>query len=285
MNKILSKYYSYIREIKNQLIYQYFNTRIYGKNNPYNILLRSDDYKILFILSHMRSGSSLLTHILVSNPEIIGFGESHLEYESELDFKKLMMKVYWQNREFSKIPNHLYKFNMNHRYILDKVLHDQKFLKDDFLNSEQVYVIFLLREPARTIPSLLDLKPHWHQNNACEYYTQRLLTLANYSQKIADPKRCLFLTYNQLLDNTVSVLNYLQQFLQTEQEFSEEYKILETTGKKNIGDYKGNIQAGKIVRNQRNIAIEVEPEIIKQTQDSYEQCAKILSKYCQVINL
>ncbi|MGV2388843.1 MAG UNVERIFIED_CONTAM: sulfotransferase [Microcystis novacekii LVE1205-3] len=48
----------------------------------------------------MRSGSSLLTHILNSNPEIIGFGETHLVYESEQDFKALMFQLYWTFERF-----------------------------------------------------------------------------------------------------------------------------------------------------------------------------------------
>jgi hypothetical protein len=283
MNKFLQPINLYIRNIKNQLVKQYFHTRIYGRKAPYQILLRNQDYKILFILSHMRSGSSLLSHILISNPEIIGFGESHLKYQSELDFKKLMMRVYFQHQEFSKIPDHLYKFNMNHQYILDKVLHDQKFLTNDFLNSPQVYVIFLLRQPQQTIPSLLDLKPHWNQKDAYEYYRQRLLTLEKYAQIIVNAERTLLLTYNQILDQTFSVLKTLQQFLKTETEFSEKYQILKTTGQKNIGDYKGNIKAGKIVRTQRNINIQIDEEIIKKAEYSYQESTKTLSKYCQII--
>lgn len=284
MNKFLQPIKLSIRYIKEKLVHQYFNIRIYGKKEPYQILLRNENYKILFILSHMRSGSSLLSHILISNPEIIGFGESHLQYQSELDFKKLMMRIYYQHQEFSKIPDHLYKFNMNHQYILDKVLHDQKFLSNDFLNSSQVYVIFLLRQPQQTIPSLLDLKPHWNQKDAYEYYRERLLTLEKYAQKIANKEHTLLLTYNQILDQTFSVLKTLQQFLKTDTEFSEEYQILKTTGQKNIGDYKGNIKAGKIVRKQRNLNIQIDEEIMKKAEYSYEQCARILTNYCQVIN-
>lgn len=283
MNNLIKKSRESIRNIKNQIIYQYFKTRIYGTKEPDQILFKNNPYQILFILSHMRSGSSLLSHILISNPEIIGFGETHLKYESEVDFKRLMMRVYWEHQEFSKIPEHLNQFKMNHGYILDKVLHDRKFLNDDFLNSKQVYAIFLLREPSRTIPSLLDLKSHWNQNNAYQYYAERLLTLQKYAEKIADKNRTLFITYNQLLENTNASLLHLQTFLNTKQAFSEEYSILKTTGKKNIGDYKGNIQAGKIIRTQRNINIEIDSEIINKAQSDYNKCVEILSQYCQVI--
>ena len=283
MNNLLDKYHPSIQQLKNNWIHQYFKFRINGNKESYKIRFRNNPYKILFILSHMRSGSSLLTHILISNPEIIGFGESHLNYESESNFKGLMMRVYWENREFSKIPDHLPQFQMNHQYVLDKVLHNHKFLKDDFLGSKQVYSIFLLREPYRTIPSLLDLKPHWNQNNAYEYYVERLLTLQKYAGKIADEKRTFFLTYNQLLENTNSCLLALQKFLNVKEKLSEEYQILSTTGKENIGDYKGNIKAGKIVRNQRKINIEIDKEILEKANKYYQESVHNLSQYCQKI--
>ncbi|MDY7013544.1 MAG: sulfotransferase family protein, partial [Cyanobacteriota bacterium] len=82
-----------LRDIKNEIIRKYFEYRIQTPHDPYRILFRLQPYRVLFILSHMRSGSSLLTHILNSNPEIIGYGETHLQYSSEADFKRLMLKV------------------------------------------------------------------------------------------------------------------------------------------------------------------------------------------------
>ena len=275
--------HKYIKDVKNEIIKQYFQKRIYGHQSPYKILLRKKSYRILFILSHMRSGSSLLSHILISNPEIIGFGETHIQYSSELDFKRLMMKVYWQGQEFRKIPRHLENLSMNHQYILDKILHNNKFLSDIFLASERVYTIFLLREPTKTLPSLLDLKPHWSQQNALEYYIQRLLALENYAQLINDKKRTLFITYNQMLQETFSVLTYFQKFLGTKEGFSEEYQILKTTGKRNVGDHKGNIKAGRIVRNQRELKIPVDRQLIEKANHYYNQSLSKLSVYCQSI--
>ncbi len=284
MNNLIKKYHQPIQKIKNNLTQEYFKFRINNNSNPYQINFRKKPYKIIFILSHMRSGSSLLTHLLVSNPDIMGFGESHLQYESEWDFKRLMMRIYWQHQEFSKFPEHFYKFKMNHQYILDKVLHDNKFINDDFLTSKQVYVIFLLRNPEQTIPSLLDLKPHWNEENAYNYYTERLLSLQKYAEKINDSNKCLLLTYHQLLDNTNSALLSLQNFLQTSQEFSEEYTILNTTGKKNIGDYKGNIKAGKIIRNQRKIDLKIDQFLLEKAKEIYDNSYEQLAKFSQIIN-
>ncbi len=259
-----------LRYIKNNLAHNYYQFRLNNDNSPYYIRLRKDPYKILFILSHMRSGSSLLTHILNSNPEIIGYGETHLNYSSELDFKQLFFKVYWQLRDYS----------MDHSYVLDKVLHNHKFLNDNFLNSPQVYTIFLLREPKRTLGSILDIKPHWSQEKAMNYYLERLATLESYAKLINSKKRSLFITYNQLLNDSDLVFDTLKTFLQTKASFSEQYQVLKTTGMKGVGDSSENIQSGQIIRNARKLNTTVSQELVDKGKKSFDHCCKTLSQYC-----
>jgi len=161
-----------IRVGKNVLIKQYFATRINLLKEPDRILFRNKPLKILLLLSHMRSGSSLLTHILNSNSEIIGYGETHLEYSSELDLKKLMLKVYFHGQEFTTIQD-VEKLKMSEKYVLDKVLHNNKFLTADFLASDKIVTIFLLREPKRSLKSILELKPQWSESQVLNYYVER----------------------------------------------------------------------------------------------------------------
>jgi len=125
------------RKIKDFIIKNYFNFRIDTVDSPYKVRLRKRDYKFIFLCSHMRSGSSLLTHILVSNPEIIGYGETHINYSSEANLNELVKKVY------SKVKN----YKMDENYVLDKVLHNNKFEDYHFLTSDHIKTIFLLREP------------------------------------------------------------------------------------------------------------------------------------------
>ncbi len=58
----------------------------------FNRLLKSEKRKMLFVCGHMRSGSSLLLHILNTNPEVLGFGEMHIKYHSEKDFGRAVFK-------------------------------------------------------------------------------------------------------------------------------------------------------------------------------------------------
>lgn len=271
-----------LREAKNKFVENYFQLRITLTQSPYKILLRNDSYKILFLLSHMRSGSSLLTHILGSNPEIIGYGETHIQYFSEEDVQQLMLKIYLNVPEFRRIKD-LKNFRMNHRYILDKVLHNNKFLDHSFLTSENIYVIFLLREPQRTLNSILDLKSHWSEEKALLYYSDRLKNLEMYAQIINNLDRAFFLTYEQLLNSTDLVLEKLQVFLKTEHPFTENYKVFKTTGQPGVGDSKENIKAGQILRHSRELSTHVSSTSIELAEKAFRDCVRTLSNYCCLI--
>ena len=264
----------YFRDIKNNLANNYYQFRINTDQDPYQIRFRQKPFRILFILSHMRSGSSLFTHLLNSNPEIIGYGETHINYSSELDFKTLMFKVYWNIKNYQ----------MNHKYLLDKVLHNHKFLTDDFLVSEQVYSIFLIRKPQRTLASILEIKPHWSEEKALTYYQERLGLLESYAKLINNKKQSFFITHEQLIDQTDLVFNGLKNFLETQESFSEQYETLRTTGRKGIGDSSENIKAGYIIRNRTQIDTKFSGELVEKATHSFQKCLTTLSTHCSTID-
>lgn len=283
MAATLRQWRQQIREYKNDWVQTYFNYRIEATNQPYKVAFRPKPYRFLLLLSHMRSGSSLLTHLLTTNPEVIGYGETHTNYTDAEDFKTLLKKVYWQAQDFRTLRD-VQNLRMSHQYVMDKVLHNKKFLNHDFLQSEQVYAIFLLREPERSLASIADLKPHWNQQDTIEYYTERMATLVDYARLINNPQRTLVVTYEQILDDTTKVLATLQQFLQTQTPFRENYKVLKTTGMRGVGDPKGNIKAGKIVRSQRQLNQSFSPDLIAQAKQVHSDCQTALMQLCRVAN-
>ncbi len=272
-----------LRHLKNDLIYRYYDFRIKNSQSPYQVFGKKDRYKVIFILSHMRSGSSLLTHLLISNPEIKGYGESHIRYQTDENIKSLIYKTYFHNQQFTNLKD-LSKLKMDHTYILDKLLHDKKLLNQDFLTKDNFYFVFLIREPQRSLMSMLDHKPHWKEEDAMNYYCQRLSTLSEYSTIIGDKSHSLAFTYTQLINQTDYVFQALQKFLKTDQGFSEKYQVLKTTGKRNIGDFKENIRSGRIIRKQRSINFSISPHLLEEAKEKFEQCRSILQQYCQIID-
>lgn len=265
-----------LRNWKNEVIENYYSFRIETIADPYHIIGKSQPYRILFILGHMRSGSSLLTLLLNGNPEIIGYGETHLKYASEKDFQRLIFKLYRKNRELK----------MQHKYALDKVLHNSKIINQDILASEQLSTIFLIREPQKSMASMMKIKPHWSESETLEHYIKRLSTLENYAKLINSKQRSLFMTHDQLLNNTELVFQQLQKFLDVKTPFSEEYEVLSTTGQRGIGDSSENIKAGRILRGEdRQSSTTIAPSLVEKGLWAYEQCYATLSAYCQTIEI
>lgn len=262
-----------IQNQKSQLKDNYYTYRIQATTDPYSIAFRSTPYKVIFILGHMRSASSLLVHLLNSNPEIIGYGESHIRYSSEPDIKKLLYKVYSRVGEL----------RMNHPYILDKLLHNSKLLNEDLLLSQHIYKIFLIRNPQQTLPSILKIKPHWSEEKTFDHYISRLATLERYAQQIDSKERSLLITHDQLLNQTEDVFRALQSFLEVDHPFSEQYQVLSTTGKRGVGDSSDNIKQGKIIRDRSNTEYQTPLNTFEPCLESYDRCSSILSKYCHVI--
>ena len=78
----------------------------------------------LFVVSHMRSYSSLLCHILGSHPEISGYSETHQSYLGRNDLDRLAKTV----RE------HTGETALN-RILLDKVLHNHADIESGILRA------------------------------------------------------------------------------------------------------------------------------------------------------
>lgn len=265
-----------LKKWKHEVIENYYSFRIETIADPYQIVGKSQRYRILFILGHMRSGSSLLTLLLNANPEIIGYGETHLKYACKKDFQRLIFKLYRKNRELK----------MQHKYALDKVLHNSKIINQDILASEQLSTIFLIREPRKSMASMMKIKPHWRESETLEHYIKRLSTLENYAKLIDSKQRSLFVTHDQLLNNTELVFQQLQRFLDVKTPFSEEYEVLNTTGQRGIGDSSENIKAGRILRGEdRQPSITIDPSLVEKGLWAYEQCYATLSAYCQTIEI
>lgn len=194
-----------------------------------------ENYKYIIILSHMRSGSSLLIHLLASNSDVLCYGESHLSYDNPKSLIHLVAKNFLYRRKF--FPTGI--------FVADKILHS-KFRLDVFENfpKNRLKIIYLLREPMGTISSLRKAGA----KRGYDYYFERLVELQSLALRFGDRIPSLLLSYDNLIWNTKKTLETLQIFLGLENKFSEEYPILPSTGEIGIGDPSENIKKGKIIR-------------------------------------
>src|SRR3569833_3463785 len=95
----------------------------------------------LFILSHMRSYSSVLSHVLGSHPQIDGYCETHLRYRFSFD----LLRLKWRVRKLTGEP-------LRGRYVLDKILHNYA-VATAILDNPRTRGIILLRQPVDVVQS------------------------------------------------------------------------------------------------------------------------------------
>ncbi|MGD2183363.1 sulfotransferase family protein [Lusitaniella coriacea] len=275
MKNIPKEIYAALREVKNRLVTGYYSFRIETPKDPYSILFSQKSHKVLWVLGHMRAGTSLFSHILNTHPDLIGFGETHIEYESEADLQKLAYKVYHRLR----------CANMSHQYVFDKILHNNKIINEQLIEIPQIDIIFLIREPEETVLSLIKLKPHWNRQQAMDYYVKRLEKLEKNAQQIDNKKRCFVMTYEQLIWHTEPTFVSMKEFLKVQHPFSEEYEISEITGQKHIGDQSENIKTGRIIRKEKKSDPQIDPKLLEKGIKAYNQCYQTLTQYCTFVEI
>jgi hypothetical protein len=231
-------------------------------------------HRCIFLLSHMRSGSTLLVHLLISNPAICGYGETHLTYSSRKDLDALICHVLFKRRVF--LPG-------KERFVLDKILHNHLLDLEhlEFVCSEDVFVIFLIREPLGSISSAIK-NLDYSEHQALRYYINRLSMLERSARKLAQVRPYVFVTYEQLLSQTDRVFRRLQRYLMLQQPLSERYEVLPTTGTRGMGDFSKNITTGRIVRdNRRTREVRISSEALEQGLKVFNRCCATLAQ-CSV---
>jgi hypothetical protein len=230
----------------------------------------------LFVVSHMRSYSSLLCHILGSHPEISGYSEAHQSYFGRNDLDRLARTV----RELTGDAT-------LKRFLLDKVLHNHREIAPDILRRPDVRSLFLLRNAADTIASILNMAHTMGHagrfsdpKQVAVYYAERLARMEEYGSQVIG--RALFIESERLLDDTAAVLERLTQWLALNEPLSAEYRTFRYTGVAGHGDPSPSIKAGKVLasdteRHRDYVPIPIAEEVLGHGRAAYARCHAALS--------
>jgi hypothetical protein len=237
--------------------------------------------RFLFILGHMRSGSTLLSHLLCSSQEIIGYGETHNNYRHRGDFAKLLMSVRTRTQ----------KNPLRYRYVLDKIVGTGHVISRPVLTDARTRYIFLIREPLASLASIVAMRRQYQRTEtdehlvafATEHYTQRLGQLLDLAAMIGDRGRCLLVTHQQLLLETPETFKALESFLDLRAPLRETYEVTPTTGVAGIGDPSPNIRLGKISRSLPNKHLDLSAPLLARIELCYEDFIKTLCTTVQAV--
>ena len=256
--------------------------RIVGPLLKRKLAHREDPIKYLFIISPMRSGSTLLAHVLNGHPRIAGYGESHVPYLTERDLSHLIARTRIMEPSFSGSEN----------FILEKMVWNYE-ISDKVLASADIYFVFLVREPAATFRSmgkLADQMPEspwarkWLSHDEClAYYQNRLNFMSRLMERINNSDRCLLLDFSALVNDTESALTALQQFLDLDQPLSAEYPTTTRTGEFRYGDLSQSIKSGKIQRRSDTPTTEASSPGVLEAKKIYAQALETSRQYCKFV--
>ncbi len=231
--------------------------------------------KVLFIVGHMRSGSTLLLHILNTNPGITGYGETHRLYGRPRDYGYLTFDVC---RAFRLIrpPG---------PYVLDKVLYRDYIRRPEVLAPDYVKLVILVRPPEESIPSILRFQPRdiRTEQEALAYYVEQLQMVEEYARIKNDRGSVFFLTFDQLTNAPDRVLPALTQFLGLATPLTERYETIWSTGergRRGLGDDSAEIKTGRIVRKRARPPVPLSPETVRTARAAYDHCVDTLPTLC-----
>lgn len=236
--------------------------------------------RYLFVVSHMRSFSSLLCHILGSHAEISGYAEAHLSYFGKLDLQRLARKV----RETTGNP-------VLGRYVLDKVLHNNREIAPAILDRPDIKVLFLLRNPTDTFRSILNLghsrgnKRFSNPVRVLDYYVKRLQQLEGYCAQVGG--NALFLESERLISDTDRVLADLSRWLELSATLKADYRTFRHSGEALYGDPSPTILTGTVVRNDEDrhrhyIATPISDDLLQLGMTAHAACRSGLATRCAV---
>jgi hypothetical protein len=228
--------------------------------------------RALLLLGHMRSGSTLLLHLLMTNPEVSAVGERGAVYASKADFARLALVT----RLLRGLP--LRRL----RYVVDQINHSQLTPDTSLLQSSRVRVLFILRRPEASIASILELyrtyyPEPWTPARAVDYYAERLETLAKLGESLPSPTVAALIPYELLTESPVEMLEALRVFLGLSRGFSQTYDTYSFTGK--YGDPGPKIALGRIDRPERATDIQLSAIDIKRATEAYLKCHATLARF------
>lgn len=240
---------------------------------PYTISYRAHSESrfagsFVFVVSHMRSYSSLLCHILGSHAEISGYAEAQLSYFGRNDLHRLAAKV----RAITDGAE-------LRRYVLDKILHNHLEIAPNVLSRPNVKVIFLIRGAEDTITSILNMSRAMAHTGrfsdperVLDYYVTRLAKIDAYSEQLA--RGALLVAAERLIADTAVTLAGIAQWLNLDSPLSSTYRTFRFTGAPGYGDPSPNIKVGAVVtdaaeRHRGDVPIAVPADVFKRGNAAY----------------
>ncbi|EIJ36172.1 hypothetical protein [Thiothrix nivea] len=229
-------------------------------------------YQRIFLLSHMRAYSSLIGHILGSHPQINGYYEIHISYNTAKSLARQEQRYAQHDR-----------FKPGSRFLFDKLLHNGYEPDLALPGLENACVLLALRKPEETIKSILKLfrekntdAPYSYPVEATGYYVGRMEKLIEFARQ--HPQRYYYFDTELVCTDTAGLLQSLADWLQLDTPLSEQYQRFAKTGVAGAGDTSEAINSGTIIKNavEDFSGVTLEDSLLQQAEQAYQECREQL---------
>lgn len=191
----------------------------------------------------MRSRSTLLSHLLSNNQQILSIGETTTFYKTQRNFAQVLFHNLFENRTL----------NFKSKYILEQATSNKNTPDLALLNSNNSKLIILIREPKATIKSMIAYtkgkNDYWNEKKAISYYCERLNFIKESFVK-KDTNNYIIVDSDELINETDIVFKRIENFLGLVEPLSDKYLEQKFTSKR--GDDSPNINKGQIVKETRD---------------------------------
>jgi hypothetical protein len=229
----------------------------------------------LFILGHMRCGSTALSHILCSHPQISGYGEAHIRYDGNAALGLLAL---------NQIKRNAYRSDAN--MLFDKILHSRydAGVGPAFFRAR---AIFMVRDPVAAVNSIRKLfgalGSHEYSTDtlACDYYEERISTLLNLWQQFS-PERRIGLSYAQLTADPDAQIAGISRMLGLKPPLTNNYSAPKNILGHGAGDPMASHKYDRIVPSTQSAA---EAGHVKPLEVTAARLASLQTLYSQAIQI
>lgn len=250
-----------------------------GKRSAGWLLARDPKYRYsncIFILAHMRCGSTALSNILCSRPEISGYGEAHNRYDGQGALGRLALN---QMRHGGWKPDATYLF--------DKILHSRhdRAAPAAFTSAK---AIFMARRPAPAIRSICNLFAKLERDQyrtheqAAAYYVQRLDALFAMWARFPRDGR-VGLTHTSLIQDPEHALAQISGHFAFDPPLENRYVSLKASRKGGGGD---PLSSGKHTRIETSLpssaeedeTLDIDPALSQAASDRYQRFRDLIAE-------
>ncbi|MCB1721390.1 MAG: sulfotransferase family protein [Rhodospirillales bacterium] len=241
-----------------------------------NVNSQCEFSKSVFIIAHMRCGSTALSNVLINHPSISGFGEAHIEYGSRSKLGNLVVR---------QIKEKSWKYKAD--YLFDKILHSSydKNVCEDFYNSK---AIFLAREPEASILSIRNLFERINSKDFCtdqlaaEYYIERVSNIIKTWHCFGARNR-LGLTHSDLVSNPDVQLHKISTFIGLSPPLENKYESHKASTKEGAGDPLSSDKFNKILADGDGTSLSKTRDL-EITEEMHEKIQSVYGKFTRIIH-